>query len=55
MGEDGQKMAIVYTATVAFENSVREWISDIILENFKEKLEQVRSGDSIDILKFIDP
>ena len=34
---DGQKMAVVYTAIAAFENSVRELISGILLENFKEE------------------
>lgn len=35
--KQSRKMAIVYTAICAFENSVRRFISDILLENIGEK------------------
>lgn len=34
---DAQKMAIVYTAIAALENSVRELISGVLIEKFKEE------------------
>lgn len=35
--KQSRKMAIVYTAICAFENTVRKFISDILLENIGEK------------------